>query len=140
MIHNKLEQSEQEQAIVKVDWSKDQIARLWVETSIRLRELNKSAIIRELAEALNRKPAAISAWYYRHMAQSDFDQYWMDKFQAYHRMRLGPKTYARMNDVVEKEKDLSKLVEVVEHLEGKQRAPTVQVNNFIKNEKNTYGI
>lgn len=138
--HNNPVQSEHDRAIQKVDWSKDQIARLWVETSIKLRELNKSTIMKELAVALNRKPSAISAWYYRHMAQSDFDQYWMDKFTAYHRMRLAPKGYAKLNELVDKERDISKVVEAIQQAEGKEQAPTVQINNFVKNEKNTYGI
>lgn len=137
---NKLEQIKQEKSTDKVDWSKDQIARLWIETSIKLRELNKTAIIRELAIATGKKESGISAWYYRHMAKEGFDQYWMEKFTAYHRMRLAPKGYARLNELVEKERDITKVIEAIQQAEGKQQAPQLQINNIIQSEKNTYGI
>jgi len=137
---NQLAQSEGENSIEKVDWSKDQIARLWVETSIRLRELNKSAIIRELSNATGKSKSALNHWYYRHMQPANFEQYWMDKFTTHHRMRLAPKGYARLNELVDKEREISKVIEAIQQAEGKEKAPTVQINNFVKNEKNTYGI
>lgn len=124
----------------KIDWSKDQIARLWVETSMRLRTLERSDIYEELSKCTGKSKNALRIWYYRHMVPHDFDSYWMEKYQAYHRMRLGPKTYARMNDLVDKERDLDKLVNVLDHIEGKQDAPAVQINQFIKTEKDIYGI
>lgn len=124
----------------KVDWSKDQIPRLWIETSLRLRTLERSDIYKELSQCTGKSQNALRIWYYRHMVPFDFDSYWMDKYQAYHRQRLGPKTYARMNELVDKERDLDKLVNVLDHIEGKQDAPAVQINQFIKTEKDIYGI
>lgn len=123
-----------------IDWSKDQVARMWIEASLRLRTVERPEIMREVADAMGKKPAAIKTWFYRHLAPNNFEQYWMDRYQAHYRMRLGPKTYARMNDLVDKEKDLDKLVNVLDHIEGKQEGPTVQINQFIKTEKEQYGI
>jgi len=127
-------------ATEKIDWSKDQVARMWIEASLRLRTVERPEIMREVADAMGKKPAAIKAWFYRHLAPNNFEQYWMDRYQAHYRMRLGPKTYARMNDLVDKERDLDKLVNVLDHIEGKQEGPTVQINQFIKTEKEQYGI
>ena len=55
-------------------------------------------------------------------------------------MRIAPKGYSKLHDMIDKERDISKVIEAIDKAEGKQQAPTVQINNFVKNEKNTYGI
>lgn len=107
---------------------------------MRLRTLERTDIYEELSKCTGKSKNALRIWYYRHMVPHDFDSYWMEKYQAYHRMRLGPKTYARMNDLVDKERDIDKLVSVLKHVEGKQDAPMVQFNQFIRREKDIYGI
>lgn len=137
---NKVVQSEQPKETKAIDWSKDQYARAWIDVSLSNKIIDKAEIMRKVAELYSRKPSAIKSWYYRHMEPNGFEDYWLDKYRTHYQKRLAPRGYAKLNDLVDKERDISKVVEAIQQAEGKQQAPAIQVNNFIKNEKNTYGI
>lgn len=137
---NKIVQSEQHSEIEPVDWTKDIYARTWIDVSISERLTEKTACIRRVADILGKGEGAVRSWAYRHMLPHGFEEYWLDKYTAHYRKRLVPKGYAKLNDLVDKEKDISKVVVAIQQAEGKQQAPTVQINNFVKTEKNTYGI
>lgn len=137
---DKLAQTEQLEATKKIDWNRDQVARLWIETSLRVRTLEKPELIIQVADAMGKSTSAIKTWYYRHLLPYGFEQYWMDKYTAHYRMRIAPKGYSKLHDMIDKERDISKVIEAIDKAEGTQQAPTVQINNFMKTEKNTYGI
>lgn len=125
-----LAQSETQSDIKKIDWNRDQVARMWIEASLRLRTVEKPQIIKELSQAMGKSENAIRIWYYRHLNPYGFEQYWMDRYTAHYRMRLAPKGYAKLNDLVEKEKDISKVIEAIDKAEGIGQTHTqmVQIN------------
>ena len=137
---NNLAQSERQADIESIDWSKDIYARVWIDVSLQERLVEKTACIRRVATILGKSEGAVRSWAYRHMLPNGFEDYWLDKYRDYYQKRLAPRGYAKLNDLVDKEKDISKVVMAIQQAEGKQQAPTVQINNFVKTEKNTYGI
>jgi len=136
----KLAQTEQQPDTERIDWSKDIYARTWIDVSLQERLVEKTACIRRVATILGKSESAVRSWVYRHMLPHGFEDYWLDRYRDYYQKRLAPRGYAKLNDLVEKERDISKVVIAIQQAEGKEQAPTVQINNFMKTEKNTYGI
>ena len=79
----KLAQTEIQTETKEIDWNKDQIARLWIETSLRLRTVERPEIIKMVSEAMGKTSNAVRIWYYRHLTPYGFEQYWMDKYTAH---------------------------------------------------------
>lgn len=137
-----IEQTSTQLDTPKIDWTKNDDAMMWVDVSIRNRELRKIEVAK-LCSAEDGKKRLPESWrqHYYDFKVKGFDEYWLSQYKSHFKNKIGAKIYGRMDEVITTEKDLSKLVQVGEFLEGKQ-APSVavQVNNLISEKKDQYGI
>lgn len=125
----------------EIDWTKNEEAVTWIEVSIQNRLLIRKEVA-ELCSQIDGKKRTPETWrqMFYDMREIGFEEYWLAKFKHYFKNKVGAKIYGRMDELVDRERDLAKLVSVGEFIEGKQQGVNVQVNNVTVEKQNKYGI
>ncbi len=121
----------------------DENMLIWRDISIQIRKLSPLDIANSCGEIYtNKKPETWRQLYYKKWLPIEgFKQWWLGEYAAHFKNELGAKSYARLHDRVDLEKDMSKIIQVLEHVEGKKDNPVaVQVNNIIGAKKQEYDI
>lgn len=123
----------------KLDWRKQR----WIDISLELGTRMKTKIASACAERYGASEVTWRRDFYEWNRRLKFEEFWLDYYTKRRDRELKLSTSDQAQRLVEKERDLSKVTELYKAINPKdttQQAPTVQVNNFIKNEKDTYGI
>ncbi len=128
---NTIEQTSTQELTETIDWTKDEDAMTWVDVSIQNRCLKKTELS-ELCSGIDGKKRTPETWrqYYYDKRLLGFDEYWLSQYRTHFRNKVGAKIYGKMDELISKEKDLTKLVTVGEFIEGKKPTTAVQVNTF----------
>jgi len=124
-----------------VDWTKDDDAVDWIDMSISENNLKVSQIA-ELCSKQDGKKRTPETWrqYYYDKRELGFEIYWKEKYREFFKRSAGARLYGRLDALIDKERDLDKLVSAGEFLEGKGSVMPIQINNFVNKEKDEFGI
>lgn len=138
---NELDQTKTQEITPVIDWSKNEDAMLWIDVSIRNAELRRK-MVGELCSMEDGKKRTPETWrqMFYDMRELGFEEVWLKTYKEHYKNRIGAKLYSRIDKVMDNERDLNKLVNVGEFIEGKQPTTAVQVNNIIGDKKSEYGL
>ncbi len=115
---------------------------LWLDVAIQIRKLSPSEIAKVCSEvyATKKEESWRQAWY-DWVRLEGFKEWFYLQYMAHFKNELGAKGYARLHDRMDNEKDMSKIIQVLEHVEGKKDGGiAIQVNNVIAAKKEEYKI
>lgn len=124
----------------RLDWQKQR----WIDVSLLLKTRNKSIISAKCAELYGGTESTWRTYFYRWDNRKEFEEFWLDLYLRTQTRELKLATHDRAIELVEKERDLAKVTNLLEVVsnenKGAQTTVAVQFNNIVNKEKEEFGI
>ena len=125
------EEGKIEQADTKLStFEPTELMVIWKDMAIQCRKLSTSDVAEYCSTIYTNKSK--EAWrqvYYDLVKIEGFRQWFLTEYAKHFKSQLGAKAYARLHDRIDLEKDMSKIIQVLEHVEGVKKPGVMQQFN-----------